>query len=64
MVYKIFDFIIVNKVFHALPGVFADGDITGGSEGTGATVINAMGAGKKAAEAIEFWVKQKKLVEE
>jgi glutamate synthase (NADPH/NADH) small chain len=48
----------------SIPGVFAGGDIIGGDEGAGATVIHAMGAGKKAAKAIEFWVKQKKLVVE
>ena len=48
----------------SIPGVFAGGDIIGGSEGAGATVIHAMGAGKKAAKAIEFWVKQEKLIEE
>ncbi len=48
----------------SIPGVFAGGDIIGGDEGSGATVINAMGAGKKAAKAIEFWVKQEKLVKE
>ena len=48
----------------SIPGVFAGGDITGGEEGSGATVINAMGAGKKAAKAIAFWVKQEKLVKE
>ncbi len=48
----------------SIPGVFAGGDIIGGSEGVGATVIHAMGAGKMAASAIEFWVKQEKLLEE
>jgi len=45
----------------SIPGVFAGGDITAGEE-DGATVINAMGAGKKAAKSIDFWVKQEKLV--
>ena len=48
----------------SIPGVFAGGDIIGGEEGAGATVINAMGAGKKAANAINEWVKQEKLVKE
>ncbi|MEA2037539.1 MAG: NADPH-dependent glutamate synthase [Nanoarchaeota archaeon] len=48
----------------SIPGVFAGGDIIGGEEGVGATVIAAMGAGKKAAKAIEFWIKQEKLVSE
>jgi len=48
----------------SIPGVFAGGDIAGGEEGTGATVINAMGAGQKAAKAINEWVKQEKLVQE
>jgi glutamate synthase (NADPH/NADH) small chain len=34
------------------PGVFAGGDIVTGS----ATVILAMGAGKKAAQAIDRWL--------
>ena len=38
-----------------LPGVFAGGDIVTGA----ATVILAMGAGKKAAEAIHEYVQQK-----
>ncbi len=38
-----------------LPGVFAGGDIVTGS----ATVIAAMGAGKKAASAIDKYLKQK-----
>lgn len=57
-------FIVDENMMTSIPGVFAGGDIIGGEEGTGATVINAMGAGKRAAEAIEFWVKQKKLVGE
>lgn len=48
----------------SIPGVFAGGDIAGGDEGSGATVINAMGHGKRAAKAINEWVKQKKLVED
>jgi glutamate synthase (NADPH/NADH) small chain len=38
------------------PGVFAGGDIVTGA----ATVILAMGAGKKAAEAIDKYLKNKK----
>jgi len=56
--------IVDENMMTSIPGVFAGGDIIGGSEGSGATVIHAMGAGKKAAKAIEFWVKQKKLIEE
>ena len=36
----------------SLPGVYAGGDITSG----GATVILAMGAGRRAAEAIDRWL--------
>ncbi len=57
-------FIVDENMMTSIPGVFAGGDIIGGEEGSGATVINAMGAGKKAAKAIAFWVKQKKLVED
>ena len=58
-------YILVDEnMMTSIPGVFAGGDIIGGSEGAGATVIHAMGAGKKAAKAIEFWVKQEKLIEE
>ncbi len=57
-------FIVDDNMMTSIPGVFAGGDITGGEEGAGATVINAMGAGKRAAKAIAEWVKQKKLVEE
>ena len=39
------------------PGVFAGGDIVTGA----ATVILAMGAGKKAAEAIDVYLKNKKI---
>ena len=38
----------------SLPGVFAGGDITTG----GATVILAMGAGRRAAASIERWLKE------
>ena len=38
------------------PGVFAGGDIVGG----GATVIKAMGDGRKAARAINEYLKTKK----
>ena len=37
--------------------VFAGGDIVGGTEGEGATVIHAMGNGKKAAKAIDGYLK-------
>jgi len=57
-------FIVDENLMTSIPGVFAGGDIIGGEEGSGATVINAMGAGKKAAKAINQWVKQAKLVEE
>lgn len=57
-------FIVDENMMTSIPGVFAGGDIIGGEEGTGATVINAMGAGKRAAIAINDWVKQEKLVEE
>ncbi len=40
----------------SLPGVFAGGDITTGA----ATVIEAMGAGKRAARAIDDYLKSKK----
>ena len=39
-----------------LPGVFAGGDIVTG----GATVILAMGAGRRAARAIGAWLQQGK----
>jgi glutamate synthase (NADPH/NADH) small chain len=54
--------LVDENMMTSLPGVFAGGDITGGEEGGGATVINAMGAGKKAARAIDKWIKQEKLV--
>jgi len=57
-------FIVDENMMTSIPGVFAGGDIIGGEEGTGATVINAMGAGKKAAKAINEWVKQEKLLKE
>lgn len=41
----------------SLPGVFAGGDITTGS----ATVIAAMGAGRKAAKAIDAYIKSLKI---
>ena len=47
---KIFD---EEKLTTSIPGVFAGGDIVTGS----ATVILAMGAGKKAAKAIDEYVK-------
>ncbi len=56
--------IVDENMMTSIPGVFAGGDIIGGEEGVGATVINAMGAGKKAAKAIDFWIKQEKLVKE
>ena len=39
----------------SMPGVFAGGDIVTGA----ATVISAMGAGKKAAKAIDEYLSQK-----
>ncbi len=39
-----------------LPGIFAGGDIVTGA----ATVISAMGAGKRAARAIDLYIKNKK----
>jgi glutamate synthase (NADPH/NADH) small chain len=39
----------------SLPGVFAGGDIVTGS----ATVILAMGAGKKAARAMDRWIRER-----
>jgi glutamate synthase (NADPH) small chain len=39
----------------SMPGVFAGGDIVTGA----ATVISAMGAGKKAAVAIDAYLKEK-----
>ena len=38
-----------------MPGVFAGGDIVTGS----ATVILAMGAGKKAARAMDRWLRER-----
>ncbi len=38
----------------SIPGVFAGGDIVTGA----ATVIEAMGAGKKAAKSIDAYLKQ------
>ena len=38
-----------------VPGVFAGGDIVTGS----ATVILAMGAGKKAARAMDRWLRER-----
>jgi glutamate synthase (NADPH) small chain len=40
----------------SIPGIFAGGDIATGA----ATVILAMGAGKRAARAIDKYVKTKK----
>jgi len=57
-------FMVDENLMTSIPGVFAGGDIIGGAEGSGATVIHAMGAGKMAARSIEFWVKQEKLVGE
>jgi len=45
-------------------GVFAGGDIIGGEGKNGATVIKAMGDGKKAAKSIDDFAKQEKLVKE
>ena len=39
----------------SIPGVFAGGDIVTGA----ATVISAMGAGKKAAREIDAYLKEK-----
>lgn len=47
--------IIVNNYQTSIPGVFAGGDIVSGA----ATVILAMGAGKKAAVAIDNYIKEK-----
>jgi len=47
--------VVDGNLMTSLPGVFAGGDITSGA----ATVISAMGAGKKAARAIENYVKRK-----
>jgi len=38
----------------SIPGVFAGGDIVTGA----ATVILAMGAGKRAARAMDGWLRQ------
>jgi glutamate synthase (NADPH/NADH) small chain len=47
--------IVVDKDFMAsIPGVFAGGDIITGAD----TVISAMGAGKKAAVAIDKYIKE------
>lgn len=47
----------------SVDGVFAGGDIVGGTTNRGATVIQAMGDGKKAAKAIDTFLKQRKLDE-
>ncbi|MEA4901756.1 FAD-dependent oxidoreductase, partial [Desulfitobacterium sp.] len=49
--------IVVNEetMETSIPGVFAGGDIVTGA----ATVILAMGAGKKAAAAMDNYLKQK-----
>jgi len=48
--------IVVNENFMtSLPGIFAGGDIISGAD----TVISAMGAGKKAAVAIDSYIKNK-----
>ncbi|MDD2731336.1 MAG: FAD-dependent oxidoreductase, partial [Candidatus Portnoybacteria bacterium] len=47
--------IVVNEnLMTSIPGIFAGGDITSGAD----TVISAMGAGKKAAQAIEKYIKE------
>jgi glutamate synthase (NADPH/NADH) small chain len=47
---------VVDTNFMAsIPGVFAGGDIISGAD----TVISAMGAGKKAAVAIDNYIKNK-----
>jgi len=43
-----------------IPGIFAGGDITTGA----ATVISAMGAGKRAARAIDAYIKEKMCVKQ
>jgi glutamate synthase (NADPH/NADH) small chain len=48
--------VVDKKLMTSLPGVFAGGDITSGAD----TVISAMGAGKKAARAIDKFIKSKK----
>ncbi len=44
----------------SIPGIFAGGSITSGerSEGTEGTIVEAMAAGKKAAQAIERYLKK------
>jgi glutamate synthase (NADPH/NADH) small chain len=42
----------------AIEGVYAGGDVVSGA----ATVISAMGAGKKAAKAIHEYIKTKRIV--
>ncbi len=50
-------YIVIDKEGRTnIPGVFAGGDITTGA----ATVISAMGAGKRAARAIDKFIMQKK----
>ena len=45
--------IVDSKLMSSIPGVFAGGDITSGAD----TVISAMGAGKKAALAMDEYIK-------
>ncbi|MEW6101561.1 MAG: NADPH-dependent glutamate synthase [Candidatus Omnitrophota bacterium] len=47
--------LVDNNFMSSLPGVFAGGDIITGAD----TVISAMGAGKKAATAIDKYIKEK-----
>ncbi|MDD5196402.1 MAG: NADPH-dependent glutamate synthase [Candidatus Omnitrophota bacterium] len=46
--------VVDENLMTSIPGVFAGGDITSGAD----TVISAMGAGKKAALAIEKYIKE------
>jgi glutamate synthase (NADPH/NADH) small chain len=53
--------IIVNKedLSTSIPGIFAGGDIVTGS----ATVILAMGAGRRAAQSIDSYLKSEPITE-
>ncbi|GCA62452.1 glutamate synthase (NADPH), homotetrameric, partial [Kipferlia bialata] len=46
--------LVDDKGMSNIPGVFSGGDIVSGA----ATVINALGAGRKCAEGIDAWLKQ------
>ena len=52
---RIYFFLIADQMT-SIPGVFAGGDIVRG----GATVILAMGDGKRAAESIDKYLKNKR----